>query len=194
MNARTIAILSQMQYTDPDIESSYHTGTIGKTLYEQVLKLKPQKIVEIGTLHGYTTVIMAMALDELGEGHINAYDLFEEYPYKHPTFEGTTKNIERYGLSKYVTLAKKDLDSWLANPEDFDMLYFDISNTGDTVDAVYAAVKDRIKKGAIVLFEGGSKERDQVEWISKYNKRPIGEAKAPYTVIDSSFPSLSMLG
>jgi len=55
-------------------------------------------------------------------------------------------------------------------------------------------VKDRIKKGAIVLFEGGSKERDQVEWISKYNKRPIGEAKAPYTVIDSSFPSLSMLG
>ena len=104
------------------------------------------------------------------------------------------KNIEHHGLSKYVTLAKKDLDSWLANPEDFDMLYFDISNTGDTVDAVYASVKDRIKKGAIVLFEGGSKERDQVEWISKYNKRPIGEAKAPYTVIDSSFPSLSMLG
>src|SRR3989338_7816011 len=97
MNARTIAILSQMQYTDPDIESSYHTGTICKTLYEQVLKLKPQKIVEIGTLHGYTTVIMAMALDELGEGHINAYDLFEEYPYKHPTFEGTTKNIEQIG-------------------------------------------------------------------------------------------------
>jgi len=194
MNDRTIAILSKMQYTDPDIESSYHTSTIGKTLYDQVLKHKPKKIVEIGTLHGYTTVIMAMALDELGKGHINAYDLFEEYPYKHPTFEGTMKNIEHYGLSKYVTLAKKDLDSWLANPEDFDMLYFDISNTGDTVDAVYAAVKDRIKKGAIVLFEGGSKERDQVEWISKYNKRPIGEAKAPYTVIDSSFPSLSMLG
>ena len=183
-----------MRYKDPDIESSYHTSTIGKTLYEQVLKLKPERIVEIGTLHGYTTVIMAMALDELGKGRINAYDLFEEYPYKHPTFEGTMKNIEHYGLSKYVTLAKKSLDEWLEAPEDFDLLYIDVSNNGDVIDAVYAAVKERIAKGATVLFEGGSEERDKVEWITKYGKRPIRDAKTPFRVIDPTFPSLSMIG
>jgi len=183
-----------MKFQDPDIETSYHTSTIGRTLYEQVLEHKPEKIVEVGTLHGYTTVLMAMALDELGRGHIKAYDLFEEYPYKHPTFEGTTANIRRYGLSKYVTLGKKGLDEWLADPDEFDLLYIDVSNNGDVIDKVYSAVKDRIAKGAVVLFEGGSKERDEVEWIKKYNKKPIGEAKAPYKVIDSTFPSLSMLG
>lgn len=182
-----------MEYTDPDIESSYHTSTIGKTLYEQVLKLKPEKIVEIGSYFGYTTVIMAMALDELGKGHINSYDLFEEYPYKHPTFEKTQKNIEKYGLSKYVTLAKKGLDEWLANPEGFDLLYIDVSNNGDVIDAVYAAVKENIAKGATVLFEGGSEERDDVEWIRKYNKCPIRDTKAPFKVIDPTFPSLSMI-
>ncbi|TSC87189.1 MAG: hypothetical protein G01um10148_294 [Parcubacteria group bacterium Gr01-1014_8] len=193
-NHRIPVILATMKYTEPDIDTAYHTSTIGKSLYDQVLLHKPKKIVEIGTLHGYTTAIMAMALDELGGGHINAYDLFEEYPYKHPTYDGTMANIGKYGLSKYVTLAKKGLDEWLAAPEDFDLMYVDVSNTGDTIDAVYAGVKDKIEKGAVVLFEGGSNDRDKVEWISKYNKRPIGDAKAPFKVIDENFPSLSMLG
>ncbi len=183
-----------MKFADPDIESSYHTSTLGKTLYEQVLLHKPEKIVEIGTYFGYTTVIMAMALDELGRGHINAYDLFEEYPYKHPTFDGTKENIEKYGLSKYVTLQKKGLDEWLAAPEDFNLLYVDVSNNGDVIDRVYDVVKEKIEKGAVVLFEGGSEERDKVEWITKYNKKPIRDAKAPFKVVDTNFPSLSMLG
>lgn len=183
-----------MKFSDPDIETSYHTSTIGRTLYEQVLKYKPKRIVEIGSYFGYTTVIMAMALDELGVGHINSYDLFEEYPYKHPTFEKTSENIERYGLSSYVTLGKKGLEKWLKEPEEFDLLYVDVSNNGDVIDAVYDAVKEKIAKGAVVLFEGGSKERDAVEWITKYHKKPIGDAKAPYTVVDPTFPSLSVLG
>jgi predicted O-methyltransferase YrrM len=183
-----------MKYQNPDIESSYKENNIGQTLYNLVLEKRPKKIVEIGALYGYSALAMAEALQELGEGHINAYDLFEDYPFKHPTLEQTTKNIARYGLTEYVTLTKKSLEEWLRSPEPFDLLHVDISNTADTINFLYEATKERIKNGSIVIFEGGSKERDEVEWVKKYNKRPIGETTAPFHVIDARFPSLSMLG
>lgn len=182
-----------MKYQNPDIESSYRENDIGKTFYDLVLHHKPKKIVEIGILHGYSTIAMAMALDELGEGHIFAYDLFEDYPYKHGSIEGVMKNLKRYGVEKYVTLTKKNFDQWIAQPEPFDLLHVDISNNGDIIEKLYAAVKKDIERGAIVIFEGGSEERDQVEWMSKYNKRAMRGIAVPYELINPSFPSLSMI-
>ena len=182
-----------MKYTNPNIESSYQENDIGKTLYDAVLKYKPKKIIEFGTLGGYSAVAMAMALDEIGEGHIYGYDLFEDYEFKNSTQENTQKNINEYGVAHYVTLVRKDFETWLQAPEQFDMLHLDISNKGDTLERLYEAVKDQIKKGAIVLFEGGSEERDNVEWMKKYNQKKLRDAHVPFEVIDSRFPSLSIM-
>lgn len=183
-----------MRYTNPDIESSFRENDIGRTLYDLVLEKKPKVIIEWGVLHGYSTVAMAMALDEVGEGHITGYDLFEDYPYNHPTVEGTQANIDRYGLGKYVTLARGDFDAWIKDPEPFDLLHVDISNKGDTIRALYEATKGRIKEGAIVLFEGGAKgDREEIPWMKKYGFSKISESGVPYEVIDARFPSLSML-
>jgi len=181
-----------MKYINPDIESSYQENDLGQTLYNIVLERKPKKIVEIGVLHGYSTVAMAMALDELGEGRIIAYDLFEDYKFKHGTMGAVQAQLERYGIAKYVTLVKKDFDEWLAAPEQFDLLHLDISNKGDTIERLYVAVKDQVESGASVLFEGGSAERDEVEWMEKFHARSIRSAQGvPFQVIDSRFPSLS---
>lgn len=182
-----------MKYQNPDIESSYRDNDLGRTLYNLVLKLKPKKIVELGVLYGYSTASMAMALDELKEGHIYAYDLFDEYPFKHSSMKETQANLDRYGVSKYVTLVKKDFEEWLKEPEDFDLLHVDISNKGDTIERLYRAVQDRVEKGAMVLFEGGSAERDKVEWMIKYNCKKIGDADVPFEIIDQRFPSLSRI-
>ena len=182
-----------MQYRNPDIESSYRENDIGRTLYDLVLRLKPKKIVEFGILYGYSTVAMAMALDELGSGHIRAYDLFEDYPFKHGSMEGVAEAVRGYGLSKYVTLEKKNFDDWLAAPEPFDLLHVDVSNKGDTIARLYESVSEKIAQGATVVFEGGSEERDNVEWMIKYNAVKINDSGVPFKVIDSRFPSLSML-
>jgi predicted O-methyltransferase YrrM len=183
-----------MKYRNPiEIESSYGENDIGKTLYDLVLEHKPRKIIEFGILYGYSTVVMAMALDEIGEGHIYAHDLFEDYSFKHGTMQQVQGNIDRYGLGDYVTLSKNNFDEWLAQPEDFDFLHVDVSNKGDTIDRLYGAVKDQIARGAIVVFEGGSEERDSVEWMTKFHEKKIRDAYAPFTVIDPRFPSLSML-
>jgi len=31
----------------------------------------------------------------------------------------------------------------------------------------------KVRNGGLVVFEGGTEERDQVEWMTKYNKDPI---------------------
>jgi len=182
-----------MKYTNPKIESSYRKNDLGKTLYDLVLKYKPKRIIEHGVLSGYSTVAMAMALDEIGEGHIYAFDLFGNYEFKSSTIEETQKNIDRYGVSKYVSLVEKNFEEWLKEPEDFDMMHVDVSNKGGTIERLYDAVKDKIDEGSIVLFEGGSEERDNVEWMVKYNQKRFRDIEVPYEVIDSRFPSLSII-
>lgn len=183
-----------MEYRNPDIESSYRENDLGRTFYDLVLEKKPKKIVEWGVLYGYSTVAMAMALDDLGEGHITGYDLFEDYAFKHSTKEQTQANIDRYGVSGFVTLMQGDFDSWIKDPEPFDLLHVDISNKGDTIARLYEAVKDRVAEGATVIFEGGaSGDRDEIPWMKKYDFPKITESGVPYRVLDPRFPSVSIL-
>ena len=183
-----------MNYKNPDIESSYREHDLGRTFYDIVLEKKPKKIVEWGVLYGYSTVAMAMALDELGEGHITGYDLFDDYAFKHSTMGQTQANVDQYGVSKYVTLVQGDFDQWIKNPEPFDLLHVDISNKGDTIARLYEAVKDRIAAGSTVVFEGGAPgERDEIPWMVKYGFPRITDSGVPYRVLDARFPSLSMM-
>ena len=184
-----------MQYRNPiDVKSSYGQNDIGRTFYDLILKSKPKKVVEFGVLYGYSTIAMAMALDELGEGHIYANDLFEDYPFNHSTMSETQANIDRYGLSRYVTLTKKDFNIWLKRAENFDLLHVDVSNHAETIEHLYAAVKDQIDRGAIVIFEGGAAgERDEIPWMVKYGFPKITDTSVPYEVINEDFPSLSMI-
>ena len=177
-----------MRYENPNIESSYRENDIGQTLYELVLDLKPQKIIEFGVLGGYSTVAMAMALDKLGRGVIHAYDLWEKYPHKHSTMRETAENIRSYGLERYVQLHHGNLDT--IPPEDFDLMHLDVSNTGEIL-------RDVVLKwgpfGGRIAFEGGTRERDEVEWMQKYRKTPIRESGINYEVLNPAFPGLSIV-
>lgn len=182
-------------YTNPKIESSYQSNNLGETLYNTVLELQPNKIVEFGCLYGYSTVSMALALKELGRGLIYCYDLWDEYPYKHSTLDITKENIKKYGVEDYVVFGKNDYFKWLKNPEQFDLMHLDISNTGDVISKTYDALLPQLTSGSTILFEGGSEERDNIEWMKKYNATPINSAKIKtnYEVINQNFPSLSKI-
>ena len=182
-------------YKNPNIESSYQKNDIGRTIYNLVLKLKPEIVIEFGCLYGYSTVAIGMALKHLGKGKLKVYDLFEEYPYKHPTLEGVKSNIKEYGVSEYVEFHQMDYNKWLNNPEDFDLLHLDISNTGDTILNTHQALYSQIQNGSTVIFEGGSLERDNIEWMKKYSATPINSVKrfTNYEVINPNFPSLSRI-
>jgi hypothetical protein len=46
-----------------------------------------------------------------------------------------------------------------------------------------------------MIFEGGSVERDNIEWMKKYNKVPINSIKniINYEVLNQNFPSISKI-
>jgi len=184
-----------MSYINPKIESSYYDNDLGKTIYEWVLEVKPKVVVEFGCLYGYSTVAIGMALKELGQGKLKCYDLWENYQYKHSTIQQTIENVKLYGVEDYIEFIQMDYYDWLSNPEDFDLMHLDISNTGDTILQTYNALKNKIKNGSVILFEGGSEERDNVEWMVKYKATPINSVKSQtnYQVTNPSFPSISVI-
>ena len=178
-----------------DIESSYCKNDLGKTLYETVLTIAPEKIVEFGILHGYSTVAMAQAVRDLGRGRIIAYDLFDDYRYNHSTKKEVIKNLKKYKLSKFATVKKLDFFKWIKKPDFFDILHLDISNDGEIIETAVNGLQSFLKRGAVIIFEGGVRERDKVDWMIKYKKTPMYplKQKLGYEILNEEFTGLSII-
>lgn len=174
------------------MKSSYAEHDLGLVLQGLVMNYQPKKIVEFGVLEGYSTIAMGNALRALGHGHIIACDLWHHYDYNHVMMDVAQSNIDRAGLNDYVTLWQGDYHTWLQNPCKFDMLHVDISNDGAVIEKTLTTLAPHIEEGAIVVFEGGSKERDQVEWMKGRNLINPLQKKFGFEILDERFPSISL--
>ncbi len=179
-----------MSFIEPNVESSYKkTEGYGKVFYDFVMDTKPEKIIEFGVRHAYSTICMAQALRDLGRGHIYAYDLWNQKPdHLYQTTQNLMQcfnSVQEYGLGEFVTLQGKDFFEWIKKPESFDLLHIDIDNDG-------AVIKLAAKhlKGKNVIFEGGTPERDKVLWME--NHKPI-VGSVPFKLLHDGFPGLSKL-
>ena len=82
-----------------------------------------------------------------------------------------------------------DFYYWLDNYTiEFDLLHLDISNDGDIISKMY----DKYPNSK-VIFEGGSIERDNIDWMVRYKKTKITliQTSCKYKIINDAFPSLS---
>ena len=176
---------------EPSLQSSYFGTGIGKTLYDHVLKNKPETIVEFGVLHGYSTVCMAQALKRLGKGKIIAYDMWEKAPYGHDqTMAEVQKALEHHDVADYVELRYGDFHekTWESDGISPDLMHLDINNTGEILPIVSEFEFP-------VLFEGGSAKRDDVWWMVKFDKEKMHPLKKlyGYEVLNNNFPSISII-
>jgi predicted O-methyltransferase YrrM len=182
-----------------EIESSYNINNIGKDLYDMVIKYKPTKVVEFGLLYGYSTVSIAQGLrdNNIENSKLLSFDLFDDYEYKHSVRSVVEHNLERYNLSDLVQLNKTNFYEWMETNEDFfDMIHLDISNNGHIINDVYNYTNKLSilhNKEIITIFEGGTVERDNVEWMNKYSKPKINPLKniINYNIIRDEYPGLS---
>lgn len=156
-------------------------------MYKIIYDLKPSVIIEYGTGTGVTAVTMGLALLDLYEstghvGKIKSYDLFEteskgKYIRDIQTPFTNTNSIElvnSYNLNHIINISHGDFSNFTADIK-FDLLYFDIGNHGDNVLDLYNLCKSFVDHGSIILFEGGSYVRDNVEWMK--DKRKIETIK-----------------
>lgn len=162
------------------MRSSYIEHHYGNVLKTTVVGLKPTSFVELGVLDGYSTLHIARGLQEIDRLYgikavLDAYDLFGTYEFKHGDQAEVQAMLEREGVAQYVKLIQGDAYEAYQHYDDgrVEFLHVDISNTGETVRRIMEQWHSKICGRGVILFEGGSEERDQVEWMTKYGKEPI---------------------
>lgn len=166
--------------------------------YGLVTGLRPKVCVELGTLAGYSAYCIATALKDLGQGHLDCYDLWEGYKFNHVPMATAKKNLE--GLP--VSLNRQDCETVFAHytTGSVDLLLVDISNDGFVYEKMLSDWYSKLSDKAIVIMEGGCEARDEVEWMKKFKKKPIRKAlsdgfiKEHYDfVVFPFFPGITIL-
>lgn len=165
---------------------------------------KPYLLVELGILDGYSTLHIAQGLKENNtSSEFYAYDLFDDYNFKHGNKEEVEKLMMSNGVDEYVSILYGDAYKVYKEFNDFtiDFLHIDISNTGDVLKELLRLWTIKMSDRGYILFEGGSEERDNVEWMRKFNKPPIKKELESNSIIKefyhyrtyTEFPSLTIL-
>lgn len=190
------------------IESSYIANDMGRILKAYILGWKPTSFVELGVLHGYSTLHLAQGIKEIRQlhgimGKLDAYDLFDDYQYKHGVKEEVEKLLRDNGLDDYVNIIKGNAFEVHKNYADkaVQFLHVDISNTGDTVKKIMELWHPKMCDRGLIIFEGGSEERDNIEWMKKYNMPSIKKEIETNQIINKNyhygtyfqFPSMTVL-
>lgn len=164
-------------------------------LYNIVLIFKPKTIIEFGTEHGGTAIVMGLALKELNEienhvGKVFTYDTFDHQSKgeigSNPNFQYAKHNIENYypSIKEFIEVDRGDFFAFNDDSnKQYDLLYFDIDNDGDKLLEMYEKNISNIEQGSIVIFEGGSEIRDNVPWMIQKNKTKMNDVNVPYTLL-----------
>jgi len=185
------------------MKSSYAENNYDEVFYAIVRGFKPLICVELGVLHGYSACAIGRALKDNKQGHLDAYSLFEDYPYNHGIYKEVQDNLILKGLKDYITLHKEDACRVHERyaPGSVYLLHVDLSNDGRIIKDTMARWHEKIVIGGIILFEGGTEERDQIDWMKKYKKLPIKPEIETNKIINDcyvyatylKFPGLTML-
>jgi len=138
---------------------------------------RPRLIVEAGVLDGYSLLAFAEPAKVIG-AKVYGIDLFEDYQFKNSSMSQVQEILNKKYLDN-VTLIRKDAmsASEIFVDDSIDILHIDISNDGEKLENMFNFWDIKVKKGGLIVFEGGSFERDNVDWMKKYNKAPITEFK-----------------
>tara|TARA_B100000424_G_C22840530_1_gene448534 strand:- start:3 stop:566 length:564 start_codon:yes stop_codon:yes gene_type:complete len=154
-------------------------------LYTITKDLNPKKVVEFGPGAGYTTVTMAKALKDLNSNTIiNSYDIWMHEYWGDK--QNTLNFFKSWDVMDCVNLKHLDFYDWIKlskKEREFDLLYFDINNNGKKLLDLYSNVKHNIVDGSIVLFEGGSRVRDEHGATPGVNKMNDVKNKIGYEVL-----------
>ena len=130
----------------------------------------PQKIVECGILEGYS--LSKFIKSSSSNTSIDAYDIFDKFNGNHAIKDKIMKQFSPY---KNVNIAEGDFYEVLKKYPDrsIDILHIDIANNGNVYEYMFQNYVNKVTDDGIILMEGGSENRDNIEWMLKYNKPKI---------------------
>jgi hypothetical protein len=157
-----------------DVRSSFNKNEYWRVFYFIGRYLRMQSILELGVLHGHSLLAMAIgASDGANDKLIIGYDLFEDYPFVKSSREEVEKRIKNIGLNN-IELHKKSVMNEhyeVDIPLEANIIMIDLSNCGDVVSSIIEQVD--WENTDLLIFEGGSQERDRVQWMLDFERKPM---------------------
>jgi predicted O-methyltransferase YrrM len=152
--------------------------TQAKSLYDFILARKPRRCLELGFAHGVSVCYMAAALDEIGEGHIDAVDLTMGQEWQDPAIETL---LEQMGLSHLVTVVREELSyTWFLKKKIeeqtkdvrceplYDFCYIDGPKNWTVDGAAFFMVDKLLRKDGFILFDDMNwKYSEASEWSAQ---------------------------
>lgn len=179
-----------------ELNSSYKDYNFKNIFTCLTFALRPKKVVEFGILEGYSLQAIIDGLINTS-CQIEAYDLFDEFPYNAAVFEEVTKKFS------HVSNVKIEKLDYYNGPTKFidnsiDILHIDIANDGNVYEFAINNYMKKITENGIIILEGGSEDRDNYDWMIKYNRRKIQpflkSIHSQYDVIIlEDFPSMTII-
>ena len=178
------------------MNSSYKNDiNYGDVLSSITFLNNPKKIIEIGILEGYS--LSKFIENSNSDTIIKAYDIFEEFNGNSAIKKDLIKKFNKF---KNVEIKEGNFYNIHKNikNDSLDILHIDIANNGDVYEYVFQNYISKIKKKGIIILEGGSLERDNIEWMIKYNKNKINpiieKYKNKYNILTlGKIPSITIV-
>jgi hypothetical protein len=175
-----------------NIKSSYKKNNYDKIFQSICFSLNPQKIVEYGILEGYSLDSFV----KYGKNAlIEANDLFDDFPYNSADYDFIrNKFIKNSNVSIYKRNFYESVNFYEDNS--IDIFHVDIANTGDVFEFAIQNYLPKVR--GLMILEGGSEERDNVDWMIRYRKPKIQPVLKKYSndakiTIMEDFPSITLI-
>jgi len=115
---------------------------IGQLLYALVRAMRPTTVLEFGTGHGFSTLHIAAALRDNGEGQLVSAELHPEKA------EAARVNLALAGLNRHANVLEGEASEVLAAIPNVDLLYLD--GWTEFYLPVLKAVEPNLRPGALV--------------------------------------------
>jgi len=113
------------------------------------------------------------------------------------------KMLETEGVAEYVTLHKGDaFKVWKEHEEkSIWLLHIDLSNDGDILKRILELWNHKMVHCGIIACEGGTIERDGVDWMKKFKRKSIHDELLRNEIVNQNtvwgtykkFPSLTVM-
>jgi len=135
--------------TGPDNKYWICGHDVGRLLYEKVIKIQAENVLEIGTSVGYSALWIAKALQG-GDGHLFTVESHRERGAL------AVKHFEETGVFDIVTLIKGHAPEVLLEVAAlegvmFDLVFFDATKSEHL--SYFDAVYPRLKKGGVLVVD-----------------------------------------
>jgi predicted O-methyltransferase YrrM len=152
------------------MRSSYKNNDITYSdLLSTITQLvKPKKILEIGILDGFSLESFIKSSNNTTE--IHAFDIFDDFNGNHSDMNTMISRFEHFPNVKIAYGNFYNIHDIVTT---YDLIHIDIANTGDIIKYAMDHYFSKLTDNGVIIFEGGSISRDNVEWMIKYDKPKI---------------------